>query len=127
MIQQADRPLILEAPEVGRETAPNGTRQLLDLIEEYRALSCELQDPRLPRGLAGYRTRWSTEELGLEEAWGQRRTLNRDEGILRTRTFVVDPPCKERPARSGFPMEQDKGSPISYEPSRGGKRIEKDL
>src|SRR5207245_1774405 len=85
----AERVVLLRLQEV-EELRLRGVRELADLIEEeraaLRALDLALDATRGRRVRAGERP----EELALEERLGQRRAVERDEGVSGAGPVVMD-------------------------------------
>src|SRR5262249_5665642 len=71
--------LLLEHAEGPR---PQGDRQLGHLVEEDRAAVRLLEETDLPRVCVGERAALVTEQLGLEQALGNRRAVEHDPRIV---------------------------------------------
>src|SRR5690606_35043464 len=79
--------------------------QLADLVEEQRAASRSRESPFAPRDGAGERASLVPEELRLEDALRDRRTVDRDERPRSPRALLVNEPRDELLARPAFAQD----------------------
>ena len=84
-----------------------GGRQVADLVEEERAAVGELEAALLLRARVRERAGLVAEQLGLDEAFGQRGAAHADEGLARAGRVVVEGVGDELLARAGLAADQD--------------------
>src|SRR5262249_60200288 len=93
-----------------------GGRQLADLVEKQRSAVRELEASDVPPVGPGERPLFVTEELALEESFGQRAAVDRHEGSGRARRSFVDRPGDLLLAGTRLAHQQDgrpsRGSPL---------------
>ena len=77
-------------------------RHIADLVEKQRTAAGELNLALGGFGGPGKGTLFKAEQLGLEQVLRNGRTVNSDEGVLRTRTEVVQGPREQFLAGAGL-------------------------
>src|SRR5262249_23004704 len=98
-----DLPLLQDAQELRLQRE----RHVADLVEKERAALSGLEAPGA-RLDAGGHAALDAEELGLEEALGQRRAVDRDEGLLRPLAAGVDHAGDELLARAALAGDENR-------------------
>ena len=96
-------PLLQRAQELGLQRQ----RQLPDLVEEERAAFGELHPALLQPDGAGEGALLVTEQLRLEERFGERRAVDRDERPIGAGAVAVHGTRDELFARAAFTAQQD--------------------
>src|SRR5262249_16508046 len=94
----------LEYPEQARLEIET---ERADLVEEDRAAVRELELAQLPRMGAGERTALVPEELRLDEALGDGGHVDRDEGLVASRTALMDGACDQLFPRAALTRDED--------------------
>jgi hypothetical protein len=84
-------------------------RELGDLVEKHRAAARQLEPATLLRQGPGERALLMTEELTFQQAFGQRRAVDRDERLRRSRAVVVNGTGGKLLAGTALTVNQDGG------------------
>jgi hypothetical protein len=80
--------------------------RLADLVEEERPAVRLLEEPPVVAVGTGERAAHVAEELALEEPFGERGAVLREEGAARARPMVVDRACQELLPRAGLALDE---------------------
>ncbi len=117
--QRLDLLLLQHAQQLGLQRQ----RQVADLVEEQRAAvgHLELADARLAVG-TGKGAGGGAEQLGLHQAFRNRRDIDRDEGPARPRREVMDALGQQLLAGAGLATQQHRGIEL-----RGAPRLALDF
>ncbi len=99
-------PFLQHAQEFGLESR----RDLADLVEKQGAAMGQLETPLAFGGGAGEGAFFVPEQFGLQQGFGQRGTIERDERPFAARTQVVEGAGDDFLAGTALPAQQDRGA-----------------
>src|SRR2546425_501524 len=108
----ASHPLYLPLLHGAQDLRLQREAHVCDLVEEQGAASRLLEATDLTRDGARERALFVAEQLALEQVFGDRGAIDRDERARRVRAVHVDGPSDDLLARAGLPLDEHRrGAP----------------
>src|SRR5215469_156968 len=102
-------PLALALLQRAQQLGLQLERHLAALVQEQRAFVRQLNPAQLTGNGAGKRTLLVAEELALQQARGDGRAIELDEGAIAARAQAVNGAREQFLSRAGFALNQDRG------------------